>query len=199
VNDTNLISQIKKTAEIISAGGVVGCPTESVYGLSCDPSNQDALTRVLNIKQRDISKGLILVAGDLSYFADYIQPLSDKNIKLIEQELVFKNGKKTRACSWLVSAKNNVMPEISGVINNNIKIVIRLTAHPVLKGITDILKQPIISTSANISGKAPCESYSDMLKVFNKNYNSLDYIINSECWNLAPSSIKDLITGKILR
>ncbi|MGB1203627.1 MAG: L-threonylcarbamoyladenylate synthase, partial [Alloalcanivorax venustensis] len=52
-------------AHIIRAGGVIAYPTETVYGLGCDPFDEDAVRRLLAIKQRPVEKGLILVASDL--------------------------------------------------------------------------------------------------------------------------------------
>ena len=60
--DQHLLS----AAQIIQAGGVIAYPTESVYGLGCDPFNQDAVMQLLAIKQRPVSKGLILIGETLA-------------------------------------------------------------------------------------------------------------------------------------
>ena len=71
LNYSNLIN----ICAIIKSGGVIACPSESVYGLSCDPFNTKALDKLLDLKKRDYKKGLILVAGDLSLFDNIIKPL----------------------------------------------------------------------------------------------------------------------------
>ena len=52
----------------MAAGGVVACPTEAVWGLSCDPGNEAAVMRLLAMKDRPVDKGLILVAADMAQF-----------------------------------------------------------------------------------------------------------------------------------
>ena len=59
---------IDKAAKVLQSGGVIAYPTEGVFGLGCLPENIDAVTRVLQIKQRDAAKGLILIAATASQF-----------------------------------------------------------------------------------------------------------------------------------
>jgi L-threonylcarbamoyladenylate synthase len=55
-------------------GGVIAYPTEAVYGLGCDPANVFAVQKILDLKQRPIEKGLILIAADIAQLARYITP-----------------------------------------------------------------------------------------------------------------------------
>ena len=50
--------------QALDAGGVIACPTEAVWGLSCDPDNAGAVFRLLQLKQRPVEKGLILTGAD---------------------------------------------------------------------------------------------------------------------------------------
>ena len=67
------------------------------------------------------------------------------------------------------------------VIICNPVIAIRVSSHPVVSALTKLLKKPIISTSANISGYNSCESYQDVYNIFK---DDLDFIIKSDCWGL---------------
>lgn len=193
---------LKKAVDIINSGGVIACPTESVYGLSCDPSNLKAILKLAKLKKRALNKGFILTAGDLTYFKDYIEPLNINNQNIINNSVLnisdIKNKNNIQATSWLVPASNKILPELIGDSHNlqTPKIAIRVSSHPVISSLTKLLKKPIISTSANISGYSPCESYQDVYNIFK---DDLDFIIKSDCWGLPPSVIKDLHSKKIIR
>ena len=65
-------------------GAVFAYPTEAVYGLGCDPENKDAVMRLLEIKQRPISKGLILIAADFSQVEAYLKPLNENQLTFMK-------------------------------------------------------------------------------------------------------------------
>ena len=65
--------RIRHAAAVIKAGGVVAYPTESVFGLGCDPANSTAVERIITIKQRDPESGLILIAFDTAQVDGYIE------------------------------------------------------------------------------------------------------------------------------
>ena len=81
--DQHLLS----AAQIIQAGGVIAYPTESVYGLGCDPFNQDAVMQLLAIKQRPVSKGLILIGETLAQLAPYLRLNGQQAARLQQEEL----------------------------------------------------------------------------------------------------------------
>ena len=61
----NATLRMQLAAGVLHAGGVVACPTEAVWGLSCDPFDEAAVHRLLALKRRPVEKGLILVAADM--------------------------------------------------------------------------------------------------------------------------------------
>ena len=76
---------LHSAAQIIQAGGVVAYPTESVYGLGCDPFNRDAVMQLLAIKQRPVSKGLILIGENLAQLAPYLSLTEAQSAQLQTQ------------------------------------------------------------------------------------------------------------------
>ena len=72
VYNHKLIQQIKAH---LRNGGVIAYPTESCYGLGCDPFNYRAINRIIRIKGRSKTKGLIVIAGKLGQLNTLIQPL----------------------------------------------------------------------------------------------------------------------------
>lgn len=190
---------LKQAADIIKSGGVIACPTESVYGFSCDPNNRDSIIRILKLKKRDLNKGFILVAGDLDYFENFIKPLDNKQKNIINDSVIgFDNNKK--ATSWLVPASDNILPEVIGNLSNKKQVVIRVSKHPVIAELTKLLGFPIISTSANISGEKPCDNYKKLMNIFSDIFSEQNiFVINDNCWGLEPSCIRDISSEKILR
>lgn len=67
--------RLRIAARIVRAGGLIAYPTEAVYGLGCDPLNQRAVQRLLALKRRSVSKGLILIAADFAQLEPFLQPI----------------------------------------------------------------------------------------------------------------------------
>ena len=75
--------RLRAAVQALGAGGVIACPTEAVWGLSCDPENARAVSRLLRLKQRPVEKGLILVAAEESQLYPLLEGLSDEQRKLL--------------------------------------------------------------------------------------------------------------------
>lgn len=171
--------------EIIRAGGVVACPTEAVYGLSCDPWNETAVRKLLALKQRDVSQGLILVAGGLYQFTSLVGHLSRAR-----QETLAASW--PGPVTWLVPANEHVPAWIRGEHDT---VALRVTAHPVMADLCRMAGKPLVSTSANPSGEAPARDVESIEKAFPGLPVVAGLLGNAKM----PSEIRDLETGKIVR
>ena len=116
--------QIDQAIKVLQQGGVIGYPTEAVYGLGCDANNITAVNKILNLKQRNKAKGLILVAAHLDQFKDFIQPLE----KHTEEKLLASWKDKGTAKTWLVPAKTEVSDYLKGQYDT---IAIRVSHHAI--------------------------------------------------------------------
>lgn len=185
------LKNIAIAVQWIKSGHVVAYPTESVYGLGCDPENLSAVRKILEIKQRSASKGLILVAADLNQITRYIKKLSNNDIAKI-------NTASAKAITWLIPANNNISSLLTGKHNQlEKKIAIRISQHPIIKALCLQLGHPIVSTSANISGQAMCRTADEVSAQLKT---GIDYIIDQPCGNNScPSEIWDLISGVQIR
>ncbi|MBP6261505.1 MAG: Sua5/YciO/YrdC/YwlC family protein, partial [Chromatiaceae bacterium] len=82
--DGGLGHRLRLAAHWIKAGGVVAYPTEAVYGLGCDPWNGEATRRILTMKQRPESKGLILIAAAIQQLTPFVEPLdADRMVAIL--------------------------------------------------------------------------------------------------------------------
>lgn len=171
--------------------GVIAYPTESVFGLGCDPDCDAAIQKILDLKQRPAHKGLILIAADieqLKNYADFSQ-LSETQISNIEKTW-------PGPFTWVVPAQKSLSKLISGDFDS---VAVRVSAHPIVQRLCTDFGKPIISTSANLSGLEACVNVTEVKAMFTDNP-LLENIIEAEVSGLEnPSQIHHALTGKRLR
>jgi len=176
---------IHRAADTLLRGGVIAYPTEGVYGLGCLPDNFDAVCRLLNIKQRSWDKGLILISAHAAQFDDWIA-LPD-GITLPELDA-------QHPTTWVVPASERVLPVVKG---DHDSLAVRITSNPVAAQICSAVNSPIVSTSANLSGKPVARN----AYILRRQFGSLvDYLVAGKCGPASgPSEIRDLMSGQTLR
>lgn len=168
-------------------GGVIAYPTESVYGLGCDPFNKNAVLELLAIKKREPRKGLILVARDFTQIEHLIMPITPT---LLTPILETWPGPHT----WVFPASDAVPSWIRG---DHDTVALRVSAHPIVEQLCYHFCGPIVSTSANFAGELPTRNYQATKKIFK---DVVDFIVNGSTGTLArPTTIRDAITNDILR
>lgn len=168
----------------LEEGGVIAYPTESCYGLGCHPGNRRAVLRLLEIKGRPQSRGLILIAGKMKQIERYIAhpPQPDS---LAE----FWPGPHT----LLFYASRSVPKWIRG---RHAKVALRITAHAEAAKLCNSLGTALVSTSANLSGMKPAKSYRECVSRFGKDILVVPGRIGKR---RTPSTIMDFDSGKIFR
>lgn len=177
---------IRKTIRLLRQGAVIAYPTETVWGFGCLPEFEKSLTRILDIKQRPVDKGVILVGTDLADFSRWIAPLSQQHHRTIGQP-------KKRPTTWIVPASAHCPYWISGGRDT---LAIRISDHPLIQGVCNEVG-PLVSTSANKAGKPTKLNRSECLMAFGR---SVDWVTpGTSGSNSQPSKIIELITGKVLR
>ena len=180
--------QLLFAAHVIRRGGVIAHPAEAIWGLACDPYNEQSVMKVLNYKQRPVAKGLILVSGQAEHFESLLEPLSS------ELRARFYAPQK-HPTTWLVPDDRQQIP--AWIKGEHQAVAVRVIRHPVIAELTRKLGQPIVSTSANPASLAPARS---VFKVHQYFANQLDYVLPAPLGKFSrPSIIRDLITGLVLR
>ncbi len=180
-------NQINEAVHALQQGGVIAYPTEAVYGLGCDPENIQAVKKLVELKQRDPDKGLILIAAEFGQLAPYLAELDDS---LKEQVLRTWPGPVT----WLWPARSDVSTWLRG---EHETIAIRVTDHPLAAQLCREFGGALVSTSANLSGNPPAQTSEQIRAQFE---DQLDYVLEGEVGGLArPSQIRDALSGRILR
>ncbi len=178
--------KIRMASHALQQGRIIAYPTESVYGLGCDPFNEVAALELLALKQRPIHKGLILIASDFSQLTPFIKP----NEAMLERILPSWPGPVT----WVVPAQDWVPSYLKGHHNS---LAVRVSAHPVVQQLCQQFNGAIISTSANISQQAPARSALAVRQHFSENE---VFVVAGKTSQLnQPTPIYSAIDGRCLR
>ena len=178
---------LRQAAETVLGGGVIAYPTEAVFGLGCNPYDAQAVIRLLEIKQRDMAQGLILIGHRLSDFDDFISPLQQS---VRDKVMSSWPGPYT----WLLPASEQCPYWLTG---QHTKLAVRVTAHPQCRALCKKLGMPLVSTSANRHGQHPARS---TLQVRRRLGASVDYILPGHTsGEHQPSQIRDAITDQRIR
>ena len=170
-------------------GGVIAYPTEGVWGLGCDPRDEAATLRLLALKQRDVEKGLILIAADEAQLAPYIDMAA-----LDDAQRTAVRASWPGAHTWIVPASPAAPRWITGA---HAGIAVRVSAHPLVVALCKAFAGALVSTSANRAG-APAAQRVEQLDPHI--VAGVDALLAGETGGLArPSEIRDARSGSVLR
>jgi len=170
-------------------GGVLAYPTEAVFGLGCDPDNEQAIEKLLAIKSRPVEKGLILLAGNYSQLLPYIDDSKipqDKRFTVLSR---WPDG-----ITQLVAKNANTSVLLTGRFDT---IAVRITSQPDVVALCNATNKPIVSTSANLAGQTPAKTWQDIPKEL---ADKIDFIIKGQTLGFdQPSTIIDALSGDVIR
>jgi L-threonylcarbamoyladenylate synthase len=179
--------RIKLAARYLRGGGVIAYPTEGVWGVGCDPDNADAVQQLLDLKRRDPGKGVILIAASIAQVEPYLEGLS--NAQRAQLAATWPGPQ-----TWIVPA-NAVSPAC--ITGGRPGLALRVSRHPVVRALCEAFGGPIVSTSANPSGRPAPRS---ALRVHRYFHGRIDYVLAGALGGQrGPTPIRDLLTGDLLR
>jgi L-threonylcarbamoyladenylate synthase len=176
-------------ARLLRHGGVVAYPTEAVWGLGCDPRDQAATLRLLALKQRDVAKGLILIAANELQLAPYVDFGS-----LAESQRAAVRASWPGANTWIVPASPGAPRWVTGAHDG---IAVRVSAHPGVIALCAAFAGAIVSTSANRGGMPAAATFAALDPAI---VAGVDAVLEGETGGLErPSVIRDARSGAVLR
>lgn len=176
----------RRIAAHLRRGGLIAYPTESCYGLGCDPDNRIAVQRLLRLKQRPQYKGLILIAASYHQVTRYLQPLTPAQ----QQQLKTAGA---QAVTYLMPAHHSAPRWLRGVHDT---LAVRLTAHLQAAQLCRGVNSALVSTSANRSGQRPARTFAQCRKLFGRKVWVLPGRVGKR---KNPSTISRWADGKIIR
>lgn len=170
----------------LKRGGLIAYPTESCYGLGCDPNNRRAVLHILKLKRRPQRKGLILIASRYSQVARYLQPLTPADQVKLQQY-------GAQAVTCLMPTRPSAPRWLRGEHDT---LAVRLTAHPIASQLCRSAGSALVSTSANRSGQRPAKTYAECQRLFGK----VVWVLRGRVGKRKqPSTIRAWTDGKIIR
>ena len=163
--------------------GVIAHPTDTVYGLGCLANNPDSIQKIIDLKKRDIKKGFIILASDVSFIIPYID--TNLSVELFEK-LTLPTDTPT---TYLVPKSDELSPLLAG--DNNL-LAVRITSDPLITFFCESTGSALISTSANLQGRKVAKTKFELKRYFG---NDLSFELPPNMYNSKPSKIINLMTG----
>ncbi len=186
---TEKTASLERAASVIKAGGVIVCPSEGVYGLSCDARNEEAVKRVIAIKERSDTKGLITIAQSF----DGIRPYVSLDLLVPDFEDRIKKiwpGPHT----LILPCRADYSRTLTGGRGT---LALRISAFKPLSDLCALTATALVSTSANLAGCPPVTEFSKLDPVIAQR---TDLILDLPCGGLAgPTSIYDCLNHTLIR
>ena len=173
--------------ERLQAGLVIAYPTEAVYGLGCDPCNEAAVRKLLLLKGRHESAGLVLIASDFSQLKPWI---ADVEETLVQKAIHTWPGPVT----WLFPRAKGVADYVAG---KHKTVAVRITAHEPSRKLCRAFGSALISTSANHTSAKPARSAEEVRSYFGSDIAGI--LAGDLGSGDKPSEIRDLVSNRIIR
>jgi tRNA threonylcarbamoyl adenosine modification protein (Sua5/YciO/YrdC/YwlC family) len=174
--------KIQRAAQVLLAGGVIAYPTDTVYGLGCDPFNKEAVDRLYGIKAMPRHKPLAFICKDLANIAKYA---------IVEnpEYRVLKHFLPGPYCFVLKATR-----DVPRMLTNKQKTVgIRVPDHAVTRALVDELGHPILSTTAALPDE---EAMIDPWTI-DATFPTLDLVLEADVCGTVPTTVVDLSAGDV--
>ena len=183
------MSDMERVLKALNEGEVIAYPTEGVFGIGCDPDNPEAIKKLLDIKQRPVEKGLILIAASYQQLLPYID-----ESQLSQRQLEHIHRSWPGPVTWVMPASSKVSEYVSGQFDS---VAVRVTDHPLVQELCQAFDKPITSTSANLTGQPPCMTTQEVEQQLG--HTSVVILTGNTGGRVNPSEIRDAKTLAILR
>ena len=157
-------NDIQKAIEVLKAGGIILYPTDTIWGIGCDATNEEAVKKIYDLKQRDDSKSMLILLDNPAKLQAYVQEVPDIAWDLIDLT-------DTPLTIIFDGAKNLA----SNLIADDGSIGIRITDELFSRELCKQFRKPIVSTSANISGEPSPQTFT---KISAAVKNGVDYVVS---------------------
>ena len=180
--------EIKKACEVLQRGGVILYPTDTVWGIGCDATNEEAVRRVYEIKRRADSKAMLVLVDSDVKVDFYVKDVPEVAWDLIQYA--------TKPLTVIYDDARNLAPNLIGEDGS---VGIRVTSEEFSKQLCFRFRKAIVSTSANISGQPAPASFSEIQDEIKQ---AVDYIVEyrqDEPAGAKPSSILKLGKGGVIK
>lgn len=183
-----MTEDLKKACEVMAAGGIILYPTDTIWGIGCDATNEKAVQRVYELKRRADNKAMLVLMDSEAKLDRYVSDVPDIAWNLISVS--------DKPLTIIYSNAKNLATNLLGTDGS---VGIRITNEEFSKKLCERFRRPLVSTSANVSGEPSPANFSEVSEVIKE---GVDYIVNyrqDDMSKAAPSSIIKLGAGGLVQ
>src|SRR5580698_6815837 len=176
-----LRDEVAKAYKVLQDGGIILYPTDTIWGIGCDATNTEAVEKIYRLKQRNETKSMIILLDTENKLESYISEVNPLAYTLIEYA--------ENPLTLVMPGAKNISPALIG---SDGSIGIRVSNHPFCQQLIQRLRKPLVSTSANISGK-PSPQY--FTQIAPEIIYGVDYVVDVDQHSMeikTPSTIMRL-------
>ncbi len=160
----DLTKEVIKAFEVIQNGGIILYPTDTIWGIGCDSTNEEAIKKIFSLKKRLETKSMIvLMNGEKMMYHVF------KEIPEVAWQILDLSEKPT---TLILDNPKNIA---SNLIAEDNSLAVRIVKEPFCFKLMERLKKPLVSTSANISGNFAPKTFKEISPEI---INGVDYIVN---------------------
>lgn len=170
---------IRNALKVISGGGIILYPTDTVWGIGCDATDSEAVRKIFEIKRRAASQSMLCLVADIPQLERYVDDIPDVAFELIEAAV--------KPLTIIYSHPVGIAPEALAADGS---VGMRITHETFSNALCRKLRKPLISTSANISGNRTPLNFS---QIDEKVIESVDYVVNYRRNDRSTPSPSDII------
>lgn len=154
---------IQKALEVLRSGGVILYPTDTVWGIGCDATDPEAVAKIYEIKEREDSKSLVLLASDMDMICRYVREVPEMAVQLVEvndkpMTIIYPDA--------VAGEKGNMKADRHCLAFNAVAedgtVGIRIPMMDFCQQLVSRFGRPIVSTSANISGEPTPKKFAEI-------------------------------------
>ena len=176
-----MTEDIKKACEVMAAGGIILYPTDTIWGIGCDATNEKAVQRVYELKRRTDNKAMLVLMDSEAKLDRYVSDVPD-----IAWDLISVSDK---PLTIIYSSAKNLATNLLGADGS----------EEFSKKLCERFRKPLVSTSANVSGEPSPANFSEVSEVIKE---GVDYIVSyrqDDMSKAAPSGIIKLGAGGLVQ
>ena len=179
---------LEKACEVMRKGGVVLYPTDTIWGLGCDASNEEAVKRIFRIKQRSDSKSMLVLLDNDAKLSYYVEEVPDQAYDLMDLS--------EKPITIIYDGARHLAPQL---IADDGSVGIRITKEEFSRDLCARMRGAIVSTSANISGQPSPHFFAEVSQEI---IDAVDYVVayrRDDNTPAVPSSIVKLGRGGLVK
>lgn len=174
-----MTEDIKKACEVMAAGGIILYPTDTIWGIGCDATNEEAVRRVYDLKRRADHKAMLVLIDSEAKLNAYVTEVPDIAWDLIEVAV--------RPLTLIYPGARNLAPNL---LAEDGSVGIRVTREEFSRRLCERFRKPLVSTSANLSGEPSPACFGEVSEAVRS---GVDYIVGYRQDDTAPALPSNII------